>query len=86
MKNGKISSQFISDIFREEALLIGSLAATHDLDDEVVWALCRNLDQIRLRFQRKLGRANRRRENPRNSLHAKPHPAVQELLRRLRGN
>lgn len=86
MKNGKVSTQFISDIFREEALLIGSLVATHDIDDEIVWALCRNLDQIRLRFQRKLGRANRRRENPRNSLNAKPHPAVLELLRRLRGN
>ena len=42
-----------------------------------------NLDQIRLKFLRKLGRANRRRENPLNSLHARPHPAVRELLRRL---
>lgn len=84
MKNGKVSTRFISDIFREEALLIGSLAATHDLDDDVVWALCRNLDRIRLRFLRKLGRANRKRENPLNSLHTRAHPAVQELLRRVR--
>ena len=84
MKNGKISAQFISDIFREEALLIGSITATHDIDDEVVWTLCRNLDQIRLRFLRKLGRANRRRKSPMDSIHAKPHPAVRELLRRIR--
>ena len=83
MKSGKINVQFISDLFREEALLIGSLAIVHDLDDEVVWALCRNLDRIRMRFQKKLGRANRRRENPLNSVHVKQHPAVREMLRRL---
>ena len=86
MKQDRISKALLRDLFREEALLIGSLAIAHELNDDFIWALCRNLDQIRLRFLRKLGQANRRRENPRNSLNAKPHPAVQELLQRLRRN
>ena len=73
----------IRELFEREALSIGGLAATHAIDDEVVWSLCRNLDQIRLRFLRQVEPASGSFEDSRSRLKLKPHPAVQELLRRI---
>jgi hypothetical protein len=74
----------IRELFREEALSIGSLAASHSVNDDFLWELCRSLDLIRIRFMRKLKPANGFDGDFQPLPKAKPHPAVQELLRRLR--
>ncbi len=37
----------INDLFEEEALVIGGLVAVHEMDDDLVWRLVKNLDVIR---------------------------------------
>jgi hypothetical protein len=76
----------IKEIFREEALTIGALAATHSVNDDFLWELCRSLDLIRIRFIRKLKPANGLDGDLQPLPKAKPHPAVQELLRRISEN
>ncbi len=76
----------IDDIFREEALVIGGLAANHGLDDDLVWRLVRNLEAIRGRVLRRLDdeppldETEPEREHP----SMKPHPAISDFLRCLR--
>ena len=77
-------SEVLRDIFREEALLIGGLAISYEMSDELVWALCRNLDALRVKFLNRLEPASGSTNGSKPRLRLKPHPAVQELLRRLR--
>jgi len=76
----------IDDVFREEALVIGGLAANHGLDDDLVWRLVRNLEAIRGRVLRRLDDelpledTEQEREHP----SVRPHPAVSGFLRCLR--
>jgi len=72
----KNPKELISGFCRETALLIGSLITEYDVEEELVWELCRNLDSLRLRY---LGRLEDRK-------HAEtvPHPAIQELLRKIK--
>jgi hypothetical protein len=78
--------QLIDDLFEEEALLIGGLVAVHEMDDDLVWRLVKNLDVIR-------GKALRRLEDrppsdedrpPVRRPNLKPHPAVEDFLLSLR--
>jgi hypothetical protein len=65
----------IDDVFEEEALVFGGLVAIHDVDDEMVWRLMRNLDVIR---RRTLGKLDDKEPN------LKPHPAIEEFLAKMR--
>jgi hypothetical protein len=69
----------INEVFEEEALLIGGLVAVHDLDDDLVWRLIRNLDVIR-------GKALRRLDDDDSvsGVRDRPHPAVETFLATLR--
>ena len=66
----------ISEFCRETALLIGSLITEYDVEEDLVWELCRNLDSLRIKY---LGSLEDRK-------HAEtvPHPAIQELLKKIR--
>jgi hypothetical protein len=75
----------IKEIFREEALVVGSLAASHSINNDFLWELCRNLDSIRVRFLRKLKPVTGLDGDLQPLLKIKPHPAVQELLRKIKG-
>ena len=86
MSDSENPRRLLRDLFREEVLLIGSLAATHEISDDFLWALCRNLDLIRIRFMRKLKPAKGFDEDLRLQPKSKPHPAVQELLRKIAEN
>ena len=77
--------ELITDLFEEEALLIGGLIAVHRVDDDLVWPLVKNLDLIRGKFLRRL----EDRELPdeasiplRHPL--KRHPAIEDFLLSLR--
>ena len=76
----------IRELFEEEALAIGGLAATHKVNDDFLWELCRNLDAIRIEFLRRLKPVGGSNEDSRSRLKLRPHPAVQELLRRIAEN
>ena len=76
----------IRELFEEEALAIGGLAATHKVNDDFLWELCRNLDAIRIEFLRRLKPPSRSYEDSKPNLKLRPHPAVQELLRRIAEN
>ena len=78
--------ELITDLFEEEALLIGGLVAVHKVDDDMVWRLVKNLDVIRSKILR-------RREDkelpddadlPPHRPHLKPHPAIEDFLLSLR--
>ena len=89
-KNAMISKaeakELILDLFEEEALVIGGLAAVHKIEDDVVWRLIKNIDVIRRKVIRRLedktpeeGDAGApRRPN------LKPHPAIEDFLLSLR--
>lgn len=83
MVESQISKRLVQDMFQEEALLIGGLITTYDMSDDFIWALCRNLDSIRIKYLRKL-RQQKQSQNPTANLRLTPHPAVQELLRKVK--
>lgn len=78
--------QIINDLFEEEALVIGGLVAVHDMDDDLVWRLVKNLDVIRGRFLRRIeardASGNGDNSAPRHNL--KPHPAIEDFLLNMR--
>lgn len=80
------AKELIDDLFEEEALVIGGLIAVHEVDDDLVWRLVKNLDVIRGKVLRRLeDKAEDERDNPppqRPSL--KRHPAIEDFLLSLR--
>ena len=77
--------QIIDDLFEEEALVIGGIIAVHEVDDDVVWRLVKNLDVIRGRFLRRIEVRNTDEHEaaiPRR--HLKPHPAIEDFLLSIR--
>ena len=78
--------ELITDLFEEEALVIGGLVAVHKVDDDLVWRLVKNLDVIRGKVLRRLddeelpGDASTPARRP----HLKPHPAIEDFLLSLR--
>ena len=67
------------------AVVVGSAASLHQLDDALVWSVMRRLDRIRVRLLRDL-----KGLEPRNEAEAgtpelpRVHPAVDEFLARNR--
>ena len=76
----------ILDVFEEEALVIGGLAAVHGIDDDLVWRVMRSLDVILAKSLRRLESSNTAgpdKEN-RENVSTKPHPAIEDFLLKLR--
>ncbi|HAM34581.1 MAG TPA: hypothetical protein DEB40_03265 [Elusimicrobia bacterium] len=77
--------ELVLDLFEEEALVIGGLAAVHGLDDDLVWRLMRNLDVI---LDKSLRRLESSEASPakadRDAVNTKPHPAIEDFLLKLR--
>ena len=78
--------ELINDLFEEEALVIGGLVAVHQVDDDLIWRLVKNLGVIRTKVLRRLeDTASAVAETPpvrRPNL--KPHPAIEDFLLTLR--
>ena len=76
----------INDLFEEEALVIGGLIAVHEIDDDLVWRLVKNLDVIRGKTLRRLeDKAPADEDGPQSRTpNLKPHPAIEEFLLSLR--
>ena len=77
-------TQIINQVFEDSALVLGGCLAGRTLDDDFVWELARGLDDVRLQAIRRFEDSG---ENPRSETRAAssrdPHPAIQELLRRI---
>ena len=57
------AQDLINGLFEEEALVLGGLVALHEVEDDLVWRLVRNLDAIRGRALRsRLGMAEAQKE------------------------
>lgn len=78
--------EMIDDLFEEEALMIGGLAAVHWLDDDLVWRLVRSIDVIRGRILRRLEAEAPPEEDKLefDSVSHKRHPAIEEFLLALK--
>jgi hypothetical protein len=76
----------IDDLFEEEALVIGGLVAVHEVDDDLVWRLVKNLDVIRGKVLRRLEDSTQSDEDgrPLRRPNLKPHPAIEDFLLSLR--
>ena len=80
------AKELIDDLFEEEALVIGGLVAIHDVEDDLVWRLFRNLNVIRKKTLRHLDTKAPLSDGdpPGDRAGLKPHPAIEEFLLRLR--
>lgn len=78
--------ELLNELFEQQALSLGGLVALHGLDDELVWRLVKNLDVVRTRFLRRVTARSRKRAGDTALLRpcARPHPAIQHFLSRLR--
>jgi len=75
----------ISDMFEEIALVVGGLESTRQLDDDLVWSLVRSLDGIRQKTLLRLDVGKKvDLDGPGVNETARPHPAVEDLLRKIR--
>jgi len=74
----------INDLFEEEALVIGGLVATHDVDDDLVWRLVKNLDVIRVKTLRRLDDEGPLDDVETRRPNVRPHPAIEDFLLSLR--
>ncbi len=82
-KNG--TEPLVRGAFDDVALLIGSVAVIHHLDDDLTWTLMKRLDRIRVRLLRDLKvQAPRNEAEPTTPEPPRVHPAVDEFLIRNR--
>jgi hypothetical protein len=80
------AEELLDEVFEEEALVIGGLVAMHDIEDDLVWRLVRNLDVIRGKALRRIGarEPDEGNEAPKRHPNLRPHPAIKEFLRKIR--
>ncbi len=76
--------ELIDDAFEELALAAGGLVATEPVPDEVIWKFIRNLEVVRGRTLRRIGEEGTRSLGPDREADTRPHPAIEQFLRRLR--
>ena len=86
MISRKEARSVVLELFEEEALVIGGLAAVHSMEDDLVWRLMKNLDVL-------LGKTLRRldaKEQPEAGeaapvrTNTRPHPAIEDFLLKVR--
>jgi hypothetical protein len=77
--------EIVTEIFEEEALLLGGIVAVCPVEDEVVWRLVRGLDRLRRRVMQRLDDAAHAAPADRSpGAGAEPHPAIERFLREIR--
>ena len=78
--------QLLDSVFEETALIFGGLVATHEVDDDFIWQFAKALDSTRLKAIRKI-QDETEKENgtpDERPVDLRPHPAIEELLIRIR--
>lgn len=75
--------ELLDDLFEEEVLLVGGIMARHQVGEEFIWTLMRNLDQIRNRFLSRIEEMPEETSEPGNEANLTPHPAIEGFLLKL---
>ncbi len=79
------ATDLVNDLFEEEALVIGGLVAVHEMDDDLVWRLMKNLDVIRGKVLRRIeDKAPADQKTLLRRPNLEPHPAIEDFLISLR--
>ena len=80
------ATDLINDLCEEVALVVGGLAAVHDVDDDLVWRLIKNLDAIRGKALRRVGIRDPTDADGKQKGGSSftPHPAIEDFLLKLR--
>mgnify|MGYP001567635097 CR=1 FL=1 len=78
--------QLISNLFEEEALLLGGIVALHPVGDDVIRKLVSGLDRLRARYLERLGADPGRSPVPATGTGSAPHPAIEQFLRKVRSD
>lgn len=78
------AKDLINDLFEEVALVIGGLAAVHEMDDDLVWRLMKNLDVIRGKALHRIDDRTSEAKSHEGRPNLKPHPAIEGFLLNLR--
>lgn len=78
--------ELVTDLFEEEALVIGGLVALHQVDDDLVWELIKHLDLIRTKILNRLDDEDPPDDHgaPLHGSSIEPHPAIERFLHSLR--
>jgi len=81
------ATDLIDDLCEQIALAIGGVAAVHEVDDDLVWGLIKNLDAIRRKALLRVGIRDPKeiRGALMRGASFKPHPAIEDFLLKLRG-
>jgi hypothetical protein len=75
----------VTELFEEEALLLGGIVAVCPVDDEVVWRFIRGLDRLRRRVMQRIDDVAPAAPADRpHGAGAEPHPAIERFLRSIR--
>jgi hypothetical protein len=73
----------VREAFNDVALLIGAVAAIHQVEDDLVWTVMKRLDRIRIRLLRDLKGVSRPEDfDPQPMPTPRVHAAVDEFLAR----
>jgi len=80
------AKDLLNEVFEKEALVIGGLVALHEMEDDLVWRLIRNLDAIRSRALRSLDDSEfpEAEDSGARRPDLRPHPAIEEFLLKIR--
>lgn len=78
--------ELISDLFEEEALLLGGIVALHPVGDDVIWKLVGGLERLRARYLERLAGEGRSSGTSSGAAAAAPHPAIEQFLRKVRND
>lgn len=79
------AKEIIRDLFEEEGLVIGGIVSVHEVEDDVVWQLMKSLDVVRRKVLSRLDDSDGEDEPETKNPNLQPHPAIEEFLRRVRG-
>jgi len=76
------TEMLVREALNDVALVIGSAAILHYLDDDLVWTVMKRMDQIRVRLMRALRNLPIDLQAMATAKPLKTHPTVQEFLTR----
>jgi hypothetical protein len=76
--------ELLTELFEEEALLLGGVLAVNPASDDFTWRLVRGLDALRQRFLRRIDEAPGEHAGRCERSRIEPHPAIEHFLRVIR--
>lgn len=79
------AKRIIDRIFKETALMIGSLVSIQEVNDEFVWRMMKNLQHLREQTIKRFEQETQSKSDA-NPPEPTLHPAIQHFLSQIGGN